>query len=41
VHNQRLFSNFDTLKDYCDYSLHIHESKWLLPQQKRGHNDLC
>jgi hypothetical protein len=31
VDNQRLFWNFDTLKDYCDYLLHIQGPKWLLP----------
>jgi len=29
VHNQRLFLNFDTLNDYCDYLLHIQETKLL------------
>jgi hypothetical protein len=31
LHNQRLFWNFDTFRDYFGYSLHIQEPKWLLP----------
>jgi len=29
MHDHELFWNFDTLKDYYSYSLHIQESKWL------------
>jgi len=32
VHNQDLFEHFNTLMDYCGYSLHIQGPKWLLPQ---------
>jgi len=30
MHNQGLFWNFDTSKNYHNYSLHIQGSKWLL-----------
>jgi len=31
MHNQRLLSSFDRLKDYFDYSLQFQGPKWLLP----------
>lgn len=30
VHNEKLFSNFDTSKDYFNYSLHVQRPKLLL-----------
>jgi len=34
VHNQKLFENFDTLRDYCDYSLYIQRPKQFLHRDK-------
>ena len=33
MHNQKLFWNFDILRDYCDYSLNTQGPKWLLSQK--------
>ena len=36
VHNQRLFYNFDVLKNYYDYSLHIQMTKMTIYLFKKG-----
>jgi len=33
VHNQGLFWNFDTLRDYCFYSLHIQDQNDYYPKK--------